>query len=100
MAQETSSEQLAACFQSSGAYPSFAMAKVVKNKHDGKSKGYGFVSFLDAMDCAKALREMNGKYCGARPMKITKSKWQDRDVKVVRQKEKKKRKLEEALGLR
>jgi RNA recognition motif-containing protein len=31
-----------------------------------KSKGYGFVSFLDAFEAAKALREMNGKYIGNR----------------------------------
>ena len=76
------------------------MARVVRSKHDNKSKGYGFVSFLDPMDCARALREMNGKYCGARPMKITKSTWLDRDVKVAKKKESKKRKMEEALGLR
>ena len=29
-------------------------------------RGYGFVSFLDPMDCAKALREMNGKYLQSR----------------------------------
>jgi hypothetical protein len=42
---------------------------------------------------------MNGKYLGTRPMKITKSNWKDRDVKEVRKKEDKKRKLKESLGL-
>jgi len=98
LSQEVSSEQLSAAFASQ--FQSFAMARVVRSKHDNKSKGYGFVSFLDPMDCARALREMNGKYCGARPMKITKSTWLDRDVKVAKKKETKKRKIEEALGLR
>ena len=47
-------------------YKSFARAKVVFSKVDIKARGYGFVSFLDPMDCAKALREMNGKYLGSR----------------------------------
>ena len=47
-------------------YQSFARAKVVFSKVDIKARGYGFVSFLDPMDCAKALREMNGKYLGSR----------------------------------
>lgn len=97
LSKETSSEQLSACFSK---YPSFAMARMIKTKHDNKSKGYGFASFLDPMDCAKALREMNGKYCGARPMKISKSTWQERDLGVSKKKETKKRKADEALGLR
>lgn len=96
LGNEVSSEQLSSCFSK---YPSFAKAKVVKNSHDNKSKGYGFVSFLDPMDCAKAIREMDGKYCGSRPMKITKSTWKDREIKEVRKKETKKRKMIEALGL-
>ena len=96
LGNEVSSEQLSTCFSK---YPSFAKAKVVKNSHDNKSKGYGFVSFLDPMDCAKAIREMDGKYCGSRPMKITKSTWKDRELKEVRKKETKKRKIIESLGL-
>lgn len=47
-------------------YKSFAKAKVVKSKIENKGRGYGFVSFLDGMDCAKAMREMNNKYLGTR----------------------------------
>jgi hypothetical protein len=38
---------------------------------------------MDPMDCAKAIREMQGKYLGTRPMKITRSKWDDLDIKQV-----------------
>ena len=38
--------------------------------------GYGFVSFSDAVEGAKALREMDGKYIGNRPCKLRKSSWQ------------------------
>jgi RNA-binding protein 42 len=61
-------------------YGSFAMAKVIRENYTNKHKGYGFVSFLDPFDCGKALREMNGKYCGHRPMKLKKSHWQKRGL--------------------
>lgn len=67
--------------------------------HDGKTKGFGFVSFLDPMDCIKAIREQNGKYLGSRPMTIKRSDWKDRDIKEVKKKDNKKRKLQESLGL-
>lgn len=34
-------------------YSSFAMARVIRDKSSGKSKGYGFVSFLDPFDGLK-----------------------------------------------
>jgi hypothetical protein len=41
-------------------YKSFAKARVVRDKWSRKSKGYGFVSFVDAFDAAQAMREMQG----------------------------------------
>jgi RNA recognition motif-containing protein len=58
-------------------YPSFQRAKVIRDKVSGKTKGYGFVSFSDPRDYVKALREMNGKYIGNRPVKLRKGRWQD-----------------------
>ena len=72
-------------------FPSFAKAKVVLDKKTGKTKGYGFVSFLDAMDAVKAMREVNGKYIGNRPCKIKKSRWKERELasnKTVRKEQK------------
>ena len=40
-------------------YRSFTMARVVCNKFTKKSKGYGFVSFMDPADAIRAIREMN-----------------------------------------
>ncbi|KAL0787335.1 hypothetical protein Bca101_003581 [Brassica carinata] len=40
-------------------FPTFNMAKVIRDKRTGKTKGYGFVSFLDPADLAAALKEMN-----------------------------------------
>ena len=44
------------------------------------------MSFLDPFDAAKAMREMNGKYIGNRPVKISKGKWEDRSIDVVKKK--------------
>ncbi|KAK4596635.1 hypothetical protein RGQ29_014597 [Quercus rubra] len=59
-------------------FPTFNMAKVVRDKRTGKTKGYGFVSFANPADLAAALKEMNGKYVGNRPIKLRKSNWKER----------------------
>ncbi|KAI9350603.1 hypothetical protein DFJ73DRAFT_614427, partial [Zopfochytrium polystomum] len=61
-------------------YPSLQKAHVARDKRTQKSKGYGFVSFKDADDFVKAMREMNGKYVGNRPIKLRKSTWDERNV--------------------
>lgn len=37
----------------------------------GMSRGYGFVRFGDEADQQRALTEMQGVYCGNRPMRIS-----------------------------
>lgn len=61
-------------------YPSFAKAKVIRNKITGKTKGYGFISVTDVNDYIKLMREMNGKYIGNRPIRLKRSTWKDRSV--------------------
>jgi hypothetical protein len=46
-----------------------------------------------------ALREMNLKYIGSRPVKLRKSDWKDRNVNEVKKKEKKKHKMLASLGI-
>lgn len=96
LGNEVTTEALAKEFSG---YKTFAKAKIIREGYNMKSKGYGFVSFLDPFEAAKAIREKNGKYLGNRPMKISKSTWKDRDIKEVKKKDKKKRKLQESLGL-
>ncbi|ONM25006.1 RNA-binding (RRM/RBD/RNP motifs) family protein [Zea mays] len=49
-----------------------------------KTKGYGFVSFSNPTDLAAAIKEMNGKYVGNRPIKLRKSNWKERtDVEAL-----------------
>ncbi|XP_010935930.1 uncharacterized protein [Elaeis guineensis] len=65
-------------------FPSFNMARVVRDKRTGKTRGYGFVSFANPSDLAAALKEMNGKYVGNRPIKLRKSNWKERtDVEAL-----------------
>ena len=74
-------------------YPSFQMAKVVRDKRSNKTKGYGFVSFKDPGDFTKAIKEMNGQFVGSRPIKLSKSNWKDRNVDIVKGKQKLKAKM-------
>lgn len=74
-------------------YPSFLKAKVVRDKKTNKSKGYGFLSFKEPNDFVKAMREMNGKYVGNRPIKLRKSTWKDRNIEVAKKKQKEKKRL-------
>ncbi|XP_015917315.1 RNA-binding protein 42 [Parasteatoda tepidariorum] len=74
-------------------YPSFGKAKVIRDKRTNKTKGYGFVSFKDPQDFIKAMREMNGRYVGSRPIKLRKSTWRDRNIDLVKKKQKEKEKL-------
>jgi len=70
LGNEVNDDVLAHAFQK---YPSFQRARVVRDGKSSKTKGYGFVSFRDPWDMTKALREMNGKYVGNRPIKVRKT---------------------------
>ncbi|XP_026753200.1 RNA-binding protein 42 [Galleria mellonella] len=71
-------------------YSSFQRAKVIRDKRTNKSKGFGFVSFKDPGDFIKAMKEMDGRYVGSRPIKLRKSTWKNRSLDIVRKKEKEK----------
>ena len=49
--------------------------------------------YYSHQDFIRAMRELNGKYIGNRPMKLRKSNWKDRNLDVVRKKDKEKKKL-------
>ena len=61
-------------------YTSIYKAKVVTDKKTGKTKGYGFVSLGSEDDYIRAMREMNGKYIGNRPIRLKRSTWQKRSL--------------------
>jgi hypothetical protein len=79
-------------------YASLAKVKVVKDGA-GQPKGFGFVSFLQPLDCAKAIREMDQTWLGSRPIRVKRSDWQDRNLNQVRKKNKKEWKKQKRLGM-
>ncbi|KAK4184705.1 putative RNA-binding protein [Podospora australis] len=60
---------LVSLFQSR--FPSCKSAKIMTDAMTGQSRGYGFVRFTDEADQQRALVEMQGVYCGNRPMRIS-----------------------------
>lgn len=68
-------------------YPSFLKAKVIRYRRGAKTKGYGFVSFHNAEDMLLALKEMNKKYVGNRPIRVMKSKWREREINSEKNKD-------------
>lgn len=74
LGNEVNEELLRAAFASRG-YKSVQRVRVVRDQRTQKTKGYGFVSFSDPKEYVAALRDMNGKYVGNRPIKLRKSTW-------------------------
>ncbi|KAH0606710.1 uncharacterized protein H6S33_003544 [Morchella sextelata] len=60
---------LVSLFQSR--FPSCKSAKIMTDPVSGMSRGYGFVRFSEELDQQRALSEMQGVYCGNRPMRIS-----------------------------
>ncbi|KAH7647151.1 RNA recognition motif [Cryptosporidium bovis] len=83
LGNDVTEEVLANAFKK---YPSFEKCKVIRNKHTGKTRGYGFVSFTDPKDMLSALKEMNRRYVGSRPITLKRSKWKDREIDSERNK--------------
>jgi len=79
LGNEVTDEVLAGAFRK---YASFQRAKVIRDKRTSKTKGYGFVSLRNFEDFKKAMKEMNGLYVGNRPIKLSRSKWQDRGIEA------------------
>ncbi|KAJ9625652.1 hypothetical protein H2203_004411 [Taxawa tesnikishii (nom. ined.)] len=52
-------------------FQSCKSAKIMSDPISGLSRGYGFVRFSDEADQQRALQEMQGVYCGNRPMRIS-----------------------------
>ena len=81
LGREVTTEILANQFRQR--YPSYTMCRVVQNKLGKGSMGYGFVAFSDPLEGIKAMKEMNGKLCGSRPMKIKKSEWEKKNAAQI-----------------
>ncbi|KAI0125449.1 hypothetical protein BJ170DRAFT_596704 [Xylariales sp. AK1849] len=72
---------LVALFQAR--FPSCKSAKIMTDQQTGQSRGYGFVRFSDEQDQQRALVEMQGVYCGNRPMRVSPATPKNRSVHCV-----------------
>lgn len=89
LGQEVTDELLTKAF---ARYVSFKKAKVIVDKSSRKPKGYGFVALSDPDDYIKAMREMQGHYIGARPVKLKKSTWKERNINEIKKRERNRKK--------
>ena len=45
-------------------------AEIVRDRFDGRSRGFGFVEMITEDDAAVALRAMNGRELAGRPLRV------------------------------
>lgn len=57
LGNEVTDETLTLAFKH---YKSFNKAKVIRERWNNKTKGYGFVSFSDSADMVACMKSMNG----------------------------------------
>ncbi len=67
LAWATTSEGLQAFFETCGR---ITEAKVITDRETGRSRGFGFVTFENADDCAKAIAEMDGRDLDGRALRV------------------------------
>lgn len=67
-------------------FKSFQRARVIRDKRTGKGKGFGFVSFGSPEDMLRAIKDMDRKYVGNRPIRVMKSNWREREIDSTRSK--------------
>jgi cold-inducible RNA-binding protein len=60
-------DELRQAFESAG---EVARAEIVRDRFDGRSRGYAFVEMATDEGGAAALRDLNGRALGGRPMRV------------------------------
>jgi RNA recognition motif. (a.k.a. RRM, RBD, or RNP domain) len=62
-------------------YASLHQVRIIRDpKKKNTSLGYGFVSMMDPIECAQALRTLDQSWLGGRPIRIKRSHWKDREL--------------------
>ncbi len=59
--------ELRQAFEAAGAV---VRAEIVRDRFDGRSRGFGFVEMASEEGAAAALRELNGRELAGRPMRV------------------------------
>ncbi|MDD3035384.1 MAG: RNA-binding protein [Candidatus Saccharimonadaceae bacterium] len=67
LAYATNDDSLKACFEKIG---EVASARVVTDRDSGRSKGFGFVEFVNDADNQKAIDQLNGKELDGRTISV------------------------------
>ncbi|EDR11707.1 uncharacterized protein LACBIDRAFT_232388, partial [Laccaria bicolor S238N-H82] len=62
LSPEVNDDNLAMAFS---AFGTMSDARVMWDKNSGKSRGYGFLAFVDKTDAEQAIATMNGKRLGS-----------------------------------
>ena len=57
-----------------GSFGEIEEAVVISDRYSGRSKGFGFVTFVNDADADKAIAEMNEKDIEGRPLKVNEAK--------------------------
>ena len=57
-----------------GVHGEISEATIVTDKFNGKSKGFGFITFVEDANADKAMAEMNGKDVGGRKLTVNEAK--------------------------
>ena len=68
---QVNEEELKEFFSSQGEVES---ARVIANRHTGRSKGFGFVVMPDDAEAKKAIEELNGKELNGRPVTVSEAR--------------------------
>lgn len=67
LAYATTDDTLKACFEKIG---EVASARVVTDRDSGRSKGFGFVEYVNDADNQKAIDQLNGKELDGRAISV------------------------------
>ena len=59
-------------------YGKVSSARIIKNKFNGKSKGFGFVEMPDASEAEAAVQALNGKDVQGRKLVVNEAKSRSR----------------------
>ncbi len=69
---EVDDAMLRAAFEPHGALTG---CRVVRERHSGRSRGFGFVGFADVACYIAAMRALDKRYIGSRPVRLCRSEW-------------------------
>jgi RNA recognition motif-containing protein len=56
--------------QAFGAFGTLKEAKIIRDRANGRSRGFGFVSFADEAEADRALQQMNGAELDSRTIRV------------------------------